>query len=61
MGYAIRYRETIPRADVARRYPFVINALSLMDLVTPLPRELVECVPPTRHRSLTGVGVVRRA
>jgi hypothetical protein len=60
VGYAMRYREAIPWTDVRRRYPFVLNALSLLHLVTPLPRELTEYVTPSSDRGLRGVGVACR-
>lgn len=60
VGYAARYRKEIPWADMRLRYPFVINALSLLDLVTPLPPELTEYVSPGRDRRIRGVGVVAK-
>jgi hypothetical protein len=60
VGYATRYREAIPWADVRRRYPFVINALSLLDLVTPLPSELAEFAAPPSAREIRGVGKVSK-
>lgn len=56
IGYASRYRDVIPWADVERRYPFVLNALSLVHLVTDLPRDLLEYVTPSARTDLHGVG-----
>lgn len=57
VGYAARYGADIPWADVRLRYPGVINALSLLHLVTPLPIELLEHVTPARGDGLRGIGV----
>lgn len=56
VGYATRYREVIPWADLRRRSPFVLNALSLLHLLTPLPPELTEYVALPDDRGLRGVG-----
>jgi hypothetical protein len=56
VGYAMRYRDEIPWADLARQRPFVLNALSLLHLVTPLPEALCEHVPPARG-TVRGIGV----
>jgi len=57
VGYATRYRHQIPWAEVRRRYPFVLNALSLLHLVTALPGELLEHVVPACAGVDNGVGV----
>jgi hypothetical protein len=57
VGYATRYRDAIPWPEMRRRYPFVLNALSLLHLVTPLPVELLEHVTPARAQGLRGIGV----
>jgi hypothetical protein len=57
VGYATRYRQDISWTMLGRRYPFVLNALSLLHLLTPLPPELLEHVTPPRARTLDGVGV----
>jgi hypothetical protein len=57
VGYAARYHDVIDWSDVRRRYPFVINALSLLHLVTPLPPSLRDHVAPTRDAHLRGVGI----
>jgi hypothetical protein len=56
VGYAVRYQDEIPWAELARNDPFVLNALSLFHLVTPLPGALLQRVPPPGDR-LRGVGV----
>jgi hypothetical protein len=57
VGYATRYHGVIPWTEVRRRYPFVLNALSLLDSVTPLPAELRAHIPRTGTSELSGVGV----
>lgn len=57
VGYATRYRDTIRWDELKERYPFVLNALSLLHLVTSLPRELLEHVTPAAAPQLRGVGV----
>ena len=57
VGYATRYRDVIAWADLRRRYPFVLTALSLLHAVTPLPDALLEHVTPARVERLSGVGV----
>jgi Uncharacterised nucleotidyltransferase len=57
VGYATRYRDAIPWPEVRGRYPFVLNALSLLHLVTPLPAELLAHVTPARTQGLRGIGV----
>lgn len=55
VGYATRYRDAIPWADLRRQYPFVLNALALVHLVVGLPGELLERVAPAAA-DLRGVG-----
>jgi hypothetical protein len=57
VGYAARYHDDIPWEALRHRYPFVLNALSLLHLVTALPRELLDHVTPAQVDSLRGVGV----
>jgi putative nucleotidyltransferase-like protein len=57
VGYATRYREAIPWAELRERHPFVLNTLSLLHLVTPLPPELLEYVTPARAEGLRGIGI----
>jgi hypothetical protein len=57
VGYATRYRDAIPWAEVRGRCPFVLNTLSLLHMVTPLPDELLEQVTPARAEGLRGIGV----
>lgn len=57
IGYATRYRDEIPWDDLGRQRPFVLNALSLLALVTPLPDELLAHVTPARGEGLRGIGV----
>ena len=56
VSYAARYVDAISWTDLRRRYPFVLNALSLLHLVTPLPESLLEHVPPARADGRGGVG-----
>ena len=56
VGHATRYRREIPWADLRRRDPFVINALSLLHLVTPLPDALKEHVAPAENDAMQGIG-----
>jgi hypothetical protein len=55
VGYATRFRDDIDWTELRRRSPFVINALSLLHQVTPLPPELLEEVPLPRS-SAAGAG-----
>ena len=50
VSYATRYRDAIDWTDLRRRHPFVLNALSLLHLVTPLPEALLDmsCRPGMR-------------
>ncbi len=56
-GYVTRYLDVIPWEDLRRRSPFVLNALSLVHLVTPLPPAVLARVGPPRLAPLGGVGV----
>jgi hypothetical protein len=60
VGYATRYRDDISWPDLRLRYPFVANALSLLDLVTPLPRELAEYAGQGTAAAMRGVGTVSK-
>lgn len=55
VAYATRFHEEIDWTGLRRRYPFVLNALSLLHLVTPLPPEVLEQVPAPRQ-GMTGAG-----
>ena len=55
VAYATRFRAEIDWAELRRRYPFVLNALSLLHLVTPLPAEVLEEVPAPRQ-GMSGAG-----
>lgn len=55
VAYATRFHAEIDWPELRRRYPFVLNALSLLHLVTPLPAEVLEQVPAPRH-GLAGAG-----
>lgn len=55
VAYATRFRAEIDWADLRRRYPFVLNSLSLLHLVTPLPAEVLEHVPVPRE-GMSGAG-----
>lgn len=57
VGYATRFRDAIPWAEVRARYPLVLNALSLLHLVTALPHELQEHIRPATGEGLRGIGV----
>ena len=57
VGYAVRYHDVIDWSEVRRRCPFVINALSLLHLVTPLPPRLLDHVAPAKDEHLRGVGI----
>lgn len=59
VAYATRFRTEIDWPEVRRHYPFVLNALSLLHLVTPLPAELLDEVPRQRP-GLVGAGVAYR-
>lgn len=54
-GYAARVHRDIDWDELRRRNPFVINALSLLHLLTPLPPEVLEHVTPARV-PIEGVG-----
>lgn len=60
VGYASRFGDKIPWPDVRRRYPFVLNALSSLHLVTALPRGLLEHVRPTHTDAAGGVGIASK-
>ena len=60
LGYATRFRDAIPWSDLRARYPFVLNAISLLHLVTALPVDLLEHVQPPTLRALSGVGVAAK-
>jgi hypothetical protein len=60
VGYATRYREEIDWTELRARYPFVLNALSLLHLVTPLPDGLLELVRPGQGRGMSGIGTACR-
>lgn len=55
VAYATRFRTEIDWHELRRQCPFVLNALSLLHLVTPLPAELLEQVPNPRP-GLAGAG-----
>jgi hypothetical protein len=56
VGYAGRYCKDIPWSDLRARDPFVLNALGLLHLVTPLPVEVLEHVKPALGDGLRGIG-----
>jgi hypothetical protein len=58
-GYAARFHREIDWQALRRRRPFVVNALSLLHLVTPLPPEVLEHVTPHRL-PVEGVGQLCR-
>jgi hypothetical protein len=58
-GYAARFHRDVDWHELRRRSPFVINALSLLHLLTPLPPELLEHVTPVRV-PIDGVGSLCR-
>ena len=56
-GYAARFSGEIDWERLARRYPFVLNTLSLLHLVNPLPHELARRpIPPPPITQGVGVG-----
>jgi hypothetical protein len=56
-GYAARFGDEIDWERLARRCPFVVNTLSLLHLVSPLPRELGRRpIPPPPVTQGVGVG-----
>jgi len=57
--YAARFHAEIDWPELRRRNPFVINALSLLHLVTPLPPQLLAEVPVPRP-GIAGVGTAFR-
>ncbi len=59
VGYATRYRDDIQWQDLQQRYPMVLNALSLLHLVTALPPDLLAHATPARP-GLRGVGVAAK-
>ena len=56
VSYAARYAREISWEDLARHYPFVINALSLLHLVTPLSAPVLAHVVPADGDGMRGVG-----
>jgi len=56
VSYAARYASELSWEDLARRHPFVINALSLLHLVTPLPAPVLAHVVPADSDGMRGVG-----
>ena len=56
VGYAARYRDEIDWEAMARRDPTVVNALTLLHYVTPLPASLGHFRPPARTTPPPGVG-----
>lgn len=56
VGYAARYAEEIDWAALRRRRPRVVNALTLMHHVTPLPETLAPLRPPRDGRVPRGAG-----
>jgi hypothetical protein len=56
VGYAARYVSEIPWEELRRRHPFVINALSLLHLVTPLSEPVLTQVEPADGSNVAGVG-----
>jgi hypothetical protein len=56
-GYAEKYSREIAWNDLRERHPFVLNALSLLHLITPLPAPVLEHVTPPRGQDIHGVGV----
>jgi len=56
-GYASRFGDEIDWESLTRRYPFVLNTLSLLHLVTPLPRALARApIPPPPATQGVGIG-----
>ena len=60
VAYAARFRDVIVWDDLRERYPFVLNTLSLLHLLTPLPEELLAHVAPARAAGMRGIGVAGR-
>jgi hypothetical protein len=56
VGYAGRFSDEIPWDELRERTPFVLNALSLLDLVTPLSEPVRRQIEPY-ERAVDGVGV----
>ena len=57
VGYASRFDDEIDWQKLARLHPFVLNTLSLLHLVNPLPRKLTRRAIPPPPPVTHGVGI----